>query len=698
MTLSPVRPANAILRRMKHASWWLLVGLLQLCLQMTARAQSVHPTFPTLTVAPAAAEALSIGNNMGWLTDPTGKLSLSDVEADTQNWRAIDRPTPNFGFSNAAHWFRFQVDVPGHVTIQRYLELPVPFLDDLQVFHWARGSPADRPDTPSNPSSGTGDAEKADRVPALRLLLERQFRLPSPDLSQPTVSSEPSSATRVNQHLLGDTKPFHQRPLQHQNFVMPVTLQPGTNVFYMRLASTGTIEASLRLWPHEAFVADSNRENLANGAVAGVLLVMMIYNLFVGFSLRDGNYLLYIGFVASYLLFYFTLTGYSYQHLWPEAVHWNSIAISSFIASTIAFTSWFTTVFLRLRAFSPKLHRLMLLFGWAGCALFLASLFLPYALTIRVGTVLAIPVAATALVAGYWRWASGAQFARFFCLAWTALLLGFVILTANKMGWIEANVWTNNASQIGIILQVVLLSFTLADRMNHDRARRIEAQEAALAHERHARESSQALVRAIEESNRELENRVTARTADLNEAMSQLQAANHKLTELSTTDALTQVRNRAFFDEALRNEVSRASRHGSQLSLVMFDIDHFKKINDTYGHPAGDACLRAVANTARQSVRRAGDVLARYGGEEFAIVLADLDETHVLELIDHLRTSLQAQPVVFDGQTIRFTASFGVAHGTPQPDTQGEHILSLADQALYRAKHDGRNCVRQATF
>ncbi len=643
MTLFPQGSATAILAAMKHTLLWLMACCLQLCLLTTSHARPADTTFPTLNAAPDAAEPMHVGNRMGWLTDPTRQLTLSDVEADGQPWRAIDRPTPNFGFSEAAHWFRFRVQVPGQRPVDRYLELPVPFLDDLQVFHRADGP-------------------------------------------------------HTRQYAVGDTQPFDKRPVQHQNFVMPVTLQPGINVFYMRLASTGTVEASFRLWPHEAFVADSNRENLANGAVAGVLLVMMIYNLFVGFSLRDGNYLLYIGFVASYLLFYFTLTGYSYQHLWPEAVHWNSIAISSFIASTIAFTSWFTTVFLRLRAFSPKLHRLMLLFGWAGCALFLASLVLPYAWTIRVGTILAIPVAATALVAGYWRWASGAQFARFFCLAWTALLLGFVVLTANKMGWIEANVWTNNASQIGIILQVVLLSFTLADRMNHDRARRIEAQEAALAHERHARESSQALVRAIEESNRELENRVTARTADLNEAMSQLQAANHKLTELSTTDALTQVRNRAFFDEALRNEISRASRHGAQLSLVMFDIDHFKRINDTYGHPAGDACLRAVAHTARQSVRRAGDVLARYGGEEFAIVLVDLDVAHVLELIDHLRTSLQSQTVVFDGQTIRFTASFGVAHGTPQPDTQGEHILSLADQALYRAKHEGRNCVRHAAF
>jgi diguanylate cyclase len=596
-------------------------------------------TAPVVTVDPASDSPLKIGTNMGWLTDETRKRNLADVEAEGELWRAIERPSPNFGFSNAAHWFRFMVFVPGEQPLARYLELPVPFIDSLQVFH------------------RLGDSTLA------------QFQL-------------------------GDALPFAERPVHHQNFVMPLSLQPGTNIFYVRIFTTGTVEASFRLWPHDRFVTESNRENLANGAVAGVLLVMVLYNLFVGLSLRDGNYLLYIGFVASYLLFYFSLTGYTYQYLWPEAMHWNSIAISTFIASTIVFTAWFATSFLRLASAMPKTHRLFQAMAAAGGVLLMATLVLPYAWTIRVGTALAMPVAIAALVVGYWRWAKGAQFARFFCLAWTALLIGIVVLNANKLGLIEANVWTNNASQIGVILQVLLLSFTLADRMNHDRVRRIRAQEAALTHERDARESSQALVRAIEEANRELEHRVTARTADLHQAMDQLQTANLKLTELSTTDALTQVRNRAFFDQALHTEISRASRTGSPLSLVMFDIDHFKKINDTYGHPAGDACLRAVADTAGQVARRRGDVVARYGGEEFAVVLIDIDLPHTLMLIEDLRARLQAQTVAFDGHTIRFTASFGVAHGHPKASTQGEHLLSVADKALYRAKHEGRNCVQ----
>ncbi|TXH90804.1 MAG: GGDEF domain-containing protein [Rhodoferax sp.] len=617
----------------------LLCGLLWLLAALPAYSAGPDANFPTIALDTTTDSAVAIGSRMGVLVDPAGQLQLADVlERETQ-WAAITRPTPNFGFTKDAYWFRFQLDNPTQSPLDRYLELPVPFLDDVRLYQ---------------------------RV----------------------------GEDTVAQFSLGDEKPFEQRVLRHQNFVMPVTLQPGNNMFYMRLASAGTVEASLRVWTPEGFLADSNNENLAQGAVAGVLMVMVVYNLFIFFSLRDGNYLLYIGFAASYLLFYFTLTGYSYQYLWPQAMRWNSFAISTFIASTIVFTCWFAISFLRLASFSRLAYVLLRAMGVAGAVLLVATFFLPYSWTIRLGTALTMPVALTTLVVGYWRWFTGARFARFFCLAWTAVLLGLLVLNANKLGLIAANVWTNNASQIGVILQIVLLSFTLADRMNHDRARRIAAQDAALQHERKARASSLALVQATEAANRELESRVQARTADLNEAMGQLQQANAQLQLLSTTDALTQVRNRAYFDNAWNTEVRRAARSQSAVTLVLFDIDHFKKINDTYGHPAGDACLRAVAATARAQLGRSTDVLARYGGEEFVVVLVDTPLPQALALTESLRASIEAQTVEFEDKSIRFTASFGLAHGTPQAETTAAGILALADKALYQAKRDGRNCIR----
>jgi len=145
-------------------------------------------------------------------------------------------------------------------------------------------------------------------------------------------------------------------------------------------------------------------------------------------------------------------------------------------------------------------------------------------------------------------------------------------------------------------------------------------------------------------------------------------------------------------------ELRRAQRLRMPLTVILFDIDHFKRINDTYGHPAGDACLRALAERLRPRIHRAGDILARYGGEEFVIALIGVDAVNSAALAEELRASIQSLVVTFDNQTIRFTASFGVVSAVPLADSQVLDYVSAADRALYAAKNDGRNCVRTGTL
>jgi diguanylate cyclase len=244
---------------------------------------------------------------------------------------------------------------------------------------------------------------------------------------------------------------------------------------------------------------------------------------------------------------------------------------------------------------------------------------------------------------------------------------------------------------------VILLSITLADRINHDRSLRINAQAAALAHERKARASQEALIRAKEEANRQLEQRVKARTTDLNNTLDQLKVANDLLQLLAKTDGLTQLNNRTFFDSALVEEHRRAGRVKSPLALILFDIDHFKQVNDTYGHLAGDACLRALANLMRPRTHRAGDVLARYGGEEFVMLLIDSSPGDTIALAESFRADIEKLQIDCEGGPIRITASFGVACGIPDAYNTPQDFLASADKALYQAKRDGRNCVRSAT-
>jgi diguanylate cyclase (GGDEF)-like protein len=163
----------------------------------------------------------------------------------------------------------------------------------------------------------------------------------------------------------------------------------------------------------------------------------------------------------------------------------------------------------------------------------------------------------------------------------------------------------------------------------------------------------------------------------------------------STVDELTGLYNRRYFDETLRRELFRAERKRAALAVVMIDLDHFKRMNDTYGHEAGDVVLRAVGACLRDSVRRS-DVACRYGGEELVLVLPECDGAAAARCAESIRAAIAALTLRHDDELLpQATASFGVAvwpaHGDDAPT-----LLAAADRALYTAKHAGRNRVCMA--
>ena len=158
------------------------------------------------------------------------------------------------------------------------------------------------------------------------------------------------------------------------------------------------------------------------------------------------------------------------------------------------------------------------------------------------------------------------------------------------------------------------------------------------------------------------------------------------------TDQLTGLWNRHHFGEQLQRTLNEADRYGTQVSLVLVDIDHFKRVNDTWGHEAGDAVLRQVARILQDGVRSV-DICVRYGGEEIALLLAQTDSEHAVEVAERLRGRIAAQPLKHRGAEIVVTASFGVAT-YPETVKVRDQLFPASDKALYIAKHEGRNRVR----
>jgi diguanylate cyclase (GGDEF)-like protein len=186
------------------------------------------------------------------------------------------------------------------------------------------------------------------------------------------------------------------------------------------------------------------------------------------------------------------------------------------------------------------------------------------------------------------------------------------------------------------------------------------------------------------------EERMMERTRDLAEA-------NGKLAALNMTDGLTGIANRRRFDELLALELQRAASAGTPLALLMLDIDFFKNYNDFYGHQEGDACLRRVAGLLQSHARRAGDLSARHGGEQFIMIAADTDADSALALAEAIRCSFEALRLAHERSPLGcVTASIGVASIVPDESSSAEKLLRMADQAMHRAKEQGRNQVAMA--
>jgi diguanylate cyclase (GGDEF)-like protein/PAS domain S-box-containing protein len=180
--------------------------------------------------------------------------------------------------------------------------------------------------------------------------------------------------------------------------------------------------------------------------------------------------------------------------------------------------------------------------------------------------------------------------------------------------------------------------------------------------------------------------------------ISERKALEERLAKAATTDALTGLFNRRAFDETLDREWARAVETGGQVSLLLIDVDRFKGFNDTYGHQAGDDCLRVVARIARKALKHYGCEAARYGGEEFAAVLPDTDLSAAIEIAERIRRAVwdAALPHLKNPEIGRITVSIGVATALSRAGgtiRMPEGLLLAADGALYKAKHKGRNRV-----
>lgn len=476
---------------------------------------------------------------------------------------------------------------------------------------------------------------------------------------------------RVQHHASGDRRPFNTRSLEDRNFYFKLKLKPGDHVqLYVRVQGQGSLQAPLEVSTPAHYEHHARVEQLLMGIYSGALLAMLAYNLLLSMSLRDKAYVYYVVYIGMFGLAQYTLSGLAFETLWPGYPNWGNHATPIFMGLAGWSLVLFSRQFLNLQAYRPRADLAMRTLQWLYLIVAPASLVLPYAIPIKIVTLATIitPVFLLIITLGLLR--QGVQQARYFLAAFTVLLLGVMLTAVHMFGIVQRNFLTEYSMQIGSMLEFTLLSFALAHRVKL------------------AREENERLQMAHAT---ELEHRVQERTRDLDKAMDELTRANERLQELTEQDALTGLKNRMFLSERMPEVWRLAQRWHTPVSVLMIDVDHFKRVNDDYGHLAGDDAIRLVAEVIAHTVQRPGDHAVRYGGEEFLVLLPQTHTVGAAHIAETIRLGVQSLDFQHNGQRIPLTVSIGLASVVPTIDLPPQALLNAADKLLYQAKQAGRN-------
>ncbi|MFJ4347340.1 7TM diverse intracellular signaling domain-containing protein [Pseudomonas sp. NPDC089401] len=265
----------------------------------------------------------------------------------------------------------------------------------------------------------------------------------------------------------GDALPYDSRQIRQNNYLFELPLEPGqSTTAYLRLHSQGSVQAPLSLWSAEAYMEDQPTRLYVLGMIYGVLLVMLVYNLFLYLSVRDVSYLYYILYIGSFGLYQVSVNGAGVAYLWPDSPWWANAATPLFIGAAGLFGCQFARHFLQLGKLSRGLDRLLQLLMLGGALVMVLAVSLRYGIALRMATGLALLFTVSIFSAGLYAWVRGLRVARWFIIAWTAFLLGGLVNTLMVLGYLPNVFITMYASQLGSALEVALLSLALADRIN----------------------------------------------------------------------------------------------------------------------------------------------------------------------------------------------------------------------------------------
>ncbi|MEC7692395.1 MAG: diguanylate cyclase [Pseudomonadota bacterium] len=568
--------------------------------------------------------------------------SYSEIAA--VDWTPVSNPV-NLGMQDGVHWFNFSVRRDALLSEEALLEVAYPLLDNIEVSFF------------------------------------------TPEQHGPV-------ATLYG----GDALSFTEWDIRHPSMLFTIPAGYAHLDVVLKVKTSGAVRLPVRVWNKTEFIEYTSSLSHLMGAFFGFLLAIGVSNFFFFLTTRSATFLLYTAYVISLSLTLATLNGQAFAYLWPQWGWFEQRAVAICANAAIMFAMLFSRALLEVSSHSRKIDKTLK----AVAALFglnvIVSLFLPYAWLIKVFLVMLGLVVIFTLAIGIWLAMRGHTIARYYSFAWSILLVSGLSASLDNLGVFSTSIPSNYLLMLGASVETLLLTFIIAIGYSQQKETAFESSRKALEQEKLSAQAREDLVEIQRQYADEMEYKVQERTLELEIALRELSQANEELERLNSIDSLTGIRNRRHFDKRLLAESRRSRREQTELSLAMIDIDHFKSVNDEYGHAAGDACICHIARLLQSQLRRSSDDVCRYGGEEFGIILPNTDIEGARQVVEYMRRMIEQTPVEVDGQVIQLTMSAGVACAVIQREAHELDLLKYADSLLYRAKQNGRNQVVAEIF
>lgn len=369
-----------------------------------------------------------LGLYLDLLEDEEGKWTIEDVVTPTisKKFKPSRKESPSFGFTNSAIWVRFELQQRPERNKSWLLEIGWPQLDHVE-FYWPE-------------ENGNFTVKKT-----------------------------------------GKQYPFHTRDIKHRHFIFDLpSITEASKVVYLRLTSDDTLQIPITIWSIRVFNQVEHERQYVLGIYYGIMFVMLFYNLFIFFSVRDLSYMFYVIYVSNFILWQMGINGIDYEYLWPNNVWFTNRSIPLFIGGASFGIYGFIITFLQTRKHIPILHNLLLFMAGASIVQIGLSLMIAPQLSTQIGVAYALLSVIVSILVGIKVLLKGYRPARFFLIAFLALLAGITLISLYVFGVLPKTFITLYGVQIGSSLEVTLLSLGLADRINLMKGEREKAMKSQL--------------------------------------------------------------------------------------------------------------------------------------------------------------------------------------------------------------------------